>query len=204
MNFNLLKPFVSSILIVVLGTFMTHCKDKTPTNTAQSVNPFDTTQLEAQVLSEADRMKLASAAGKTTVALNEDALAQRILQSTNRLYVYCFWNMQSEPSMASVKALQHISNNFDTAQVRIVFVNFNEQRTTNDVSLFIRENQITDETLHLEQANWDFFKNKLKKDLSGTNELPVILMVNKSEEIFQLYNKPMDEKELTALLQPLL
>lgn len=205
MNLNLLKSIGLCGFVIASSIILDSCKDKSGTSASSSVNPFDTTShLESQVLSEADRTKLAAASGKSTVALNADALTQRIIQSTDRLYVYCFWNMQTEPSISTVKAFQHISNNFDTTQVKIVFVSFNEQKTANEVSLFIRENQISDETLLLEQANWDFFKNKLKKDIADAKELPIIIMVNKSEEIFQLYNKAMDEKELSALIQPLM
>jgi hypothetical protein len=168
------------------------------------VNPFDTTQMESQVLSEADRLKLALASGKSNTVISEDALANRILQSTDKLYVYCFWNMENDMSLSTMKALQHVSNNFDTTELKIVFINFKEIKSKEEVTLLIRENQISDETLLLENSDWGFFKNKLKKELEDVKDLPIILMVNKSEEIFQLYNKPMDEKELTALLQPYL
>jgi hypothetical protein len=48
-----------------------------------------------------------------------------------------------------------------------------------------------------------FFSKKIRKDFTGVTALPVILMVNKAEETMMFYNKPMDEKELMAMIQPL-
>ncbi len=204
MKFSILQAAVLTLILFTI-TFGVSCKKpSSPSNTVQSVNPFDTTQIESQVLSEADRLKLASASGKSNTVISEDALANRILQSTDKLYVYCFWNMENDMSLSTMKALQHVSNNFDTTELKIVFINFKEIKSKEEVTLLIRENQISDETLLLENSDWSFFKNKLKKELEDVKDLPIILMVNKSEEIFQLYNKPMDEKELTALLQPYL
>lgn len=204
MKFSILQAAVLTLILFTI-TFGVACKKpQSSPNTVQSVNPFDTTQMESQVLSEADRLKLASASGKSNTVISEDALANRILQSTDKLYVYCFWNMENDMSLSTMKALQHVSNNFDTTELKIVFINFKEIKSKEEVTLLIRENQISDETLLLENSDWSFFKNKLKKELEDVKDLPIILMVNKSEEIFQLYNKPMDEKELTALLQPYL
>ena len=204
MKFSILQAAFFTLMLTSFAVIVSCKNSQSSSNTVQSVNPFDTTQMESQVLTEADRLKLASASGKSNTVISEDALANRILQSTDKLYVYCFWNMENELSLSTMKALQHVSNNFDTTQLKIVFINFKEIKSKEDVTLLIRENQISDETLLLENSDWGFFKNKLKKELEDVKDLPIILMVNKSEEIFQLYNKPMDEKELTALLQPYL
>jgi hypothetical protein len=204
MKFSILQTIFFTFILALFALAVSCKKPQSSSNTVQSVNPFDTTQMESQVLSSADRLKLASASGKSNTVISEDALANRIIQSTDKLYVYCFWNMENEQSLSTMKALQHVSNNFDTTQLKIVFINFKEIKSKEEVTLLIRENQISDETLLLENSDWSFFKNKLKKELEDVNDLPIILMVNKSEEIFQLYNKPMDEKELTALLQPYL
>jgi hypothetical protein len=204
MKFSILQAAFFTLMLSSFAVIVSCKNSPSSSNTVHSVNPFDTTQMESQVLSEADRLKLASASGKSNTVISEDALANRILQSTDKLYVYCFWNMENDMSLSTMKALQHVSNNFDTTELKIVFINFKEIKSKDEVTLLIRENQISDETLLLENSDWSFFKNKLKKELEDVKDLPIILLVNKSEEIFQLYNKPMDEKELTALLQPYL
>lgn len=206
MNVLILKKLWLVIFIFSTIIFLSACKDKQSSAelSAASVNPFDTTKLETQALTDEDRLKLAAASGKTVAIVTPDKLAQRILQSTDKLYVYCFWNMQNEASISTVKALQQVSSNYDSTQLKIVFINMMDVQKVDSVNLFIRENQISDEALFLEKADFSYFSNQIKKRLVDINALPVVLMVNKAEETFQFYNKPMDVAEWMALMQPLL
>ena len=206
MNVLILKKLWLVIFIFSTIIFLSACKDKQSSAelSAASVNPFDTAQLESQALSDVDRLKLAAASGKTVAVVTPEKLAQRILQSTDKLYVYCFWNMQNDASVSTVKALQQVSSNYDSTQLKIVFINMMDVQKVDSVNLFIRENQISDEALFLEKADFSYFSNQIKKRLVDINALPVVLMVNKAEETFQFYNKPMDVAEWMALMQPLL
>ena len=78
------------------------------------------------------------------------------------------------------------------------------QQKMEDLNLFIREQQLTEETLILEKADVSFFSKKIRKDFTGVTALPVILMVNKAEQTMLFYTKPMEEKELMAMVQPLI
>ncbi len=206
MNVLILKKLWLVVFIFSTVIFLSACKDKQSSTelSAASVNPFDTTQLESQALSDADRLKLAAASGKTVAVIMPDKLAQRILQSTDKLYVYCFWNMQNDASVSTVKALQQVSNSYDSTQLKVVFINMMDAQKVEAVNLYIRENQISDETLFLEKADFSYFPNQIKKSLVDITALPVVLMVNKAEQTFQFYNKPMDVSEWMALMQPLL
>ncbi len=206
MNVLIVKKLWLVIFIFSTIIFLSACKGKQSSTelSAASVNPFDTAQLETQALTDADRLKLAAASGKTVAVVAPDKLAQRILQSTDKLYVYCFWNMQNEVSVSTVKALQQVSNSYDSTQLKVVFINMMDIQKVEAVNLFIRENQISDEVLFLENANFSYFPHQIKKSLKDINALPVVLMVNKAEETFQFYNKPMDVAEWMALMQPLL
>lgn len=206
MNVLILKKLWLVIFIFSTIIFLSACKGKQSSSelSAASVNPFDTTKLESQALTDEDRMKLAAASGKTVAVVTSDKLAQRILQSTDKLYVYCFWNMQNEASVSTVKALQQVSNSYDSTQLKVVFINMMDVQKVEAVNLFIRENQISDETLFLEKADFSYFSNQIKKSLVDITALPVVLMVNKAEQTFQFYNKPMDVAEWMALMQPLL
>ena len=204
MYFNISKKnFLGCI--VLLALVFTACDKKNKTENAHlSVNPFDTTQLESQTLSAEDRTKLASASGKSVALINQDALAKRILESTDKLHVYCFWETQNESSVATMKAIQEVSNSYDSTQLKVVFIHLSSGQNPAAVNLFIRENQISDETVLLENADLSFFNQKIKKELPKMTELPVVFMVNKAEETFQWYNKSLETKEFLALLQPLL
>ena len=206
MNVLIVKKLWLAIFIFSAIIFLSACKDKQSSTelSAASVNPFDTAQLESQALTNEDRLKLASASGKTVAVVMPDKLAQRILQSTDKLYVYCFWNMQNDASVSTVKALQQVSSSYDSTQLKVVFINMMDVEKVEAVNLFIRENQISDEVLFLEKANFSYFSNQIKKSLVDITALPVVLMVNKAEQTFQFYNKPMDVAEWMALMQPLL
>ena len=92
MKVLVLKKLWLVIFIFSTIIFLSNCKNKQSSAelSAASVNPFDTAQLETQTLSDEDRLKLAAASGKTVALVTPDKLAQRILQSTDKLYVYCF------------------------------------------------------------------------------------------------------------------
>jgi hypothetical protein len=196
---NLVPFFVLTILI--LTNSCDRIRKMTGTHTA---SPFDTTKFETQALSEQDRALLASANGKTVKPISVDALAQQINAATGVLTVYCFWNLKNNASISTVKALNELSAKFDSTKLKIVYVNMPGFQKVEDVNLFIREHQLTDETLILEKADVSFFSKKIKKEFGGITNLPVILMANKAEETMLFFNKGMDEKELLALVNPLI
>jgi hypothetical protein len=201
---NFLSRFFYLSLALCAALFFYACKNKTSASTdLVKVSPFDTTHFETQVLSVEDRAKLAAASGKTVKPIGVDALANRINTSTGKLHVFCFWNLQNAGSLSTLKALNVLSEKYDSSQLKVVFINMPGSQKVDDVNLFIRENQLTEETLILEKADVSFFSKKIRKDFTGVTALPVVLMVNKAEQTLMFYNKTMDEKELMAMVQPL-
>lgn len=199
MKIRNLIPFV-----VLTILFLTNaCDGNSSASKNHTASPFDTTKFETQALTDSDRVLLANANGKTVKPIGIDALAEQINAATSKLYVYCFWNLKNEASVATVKALNTLSTKFDTTKLKIVYVNMPGYEKVEDVNLFIRENQLTEETLILEKADVSFFSKKIRKDMVGITALPVVLMANKAEEILLFYNKSMDAKELLALVHPL-
>ena len=198
-----LSLFLFVSMLFVSSFFIMSCKNKnTPSVSQPSFNPFDTSSLETQTLSAEDRTKLASAAGRTVQNIEADVLATRINNSTGKLFIYCFWNTQNEGSISTVKALNVVAAPYDSTKLKLVFVNMNDTKTAADITLFIRENQLTEEALMM-KTEMAFFAKKIRKDLTDVTTLPVLLMINKAEETFFFYNKIMDEKELSAMLTPL-
>ena len=205
MTAKFLNRFFNLTIALFALYLINSCKEKSPSSTdLAKVNPFDTTHFETQALSADDRMKLATATGKTVQPIDVDALANRINNSTGKLHVYCFWNLQSTNSLSTLKALNLLSAQYDSSRLKVVFVNMPGQQKMEDLNLFIREQQLTEETLILEKADVSFFSKKIRKDFTGVTALPVILMVNKAEQTMLFYTKPMEEKELMAMVQPLI
>ena len=199
MKIRNLVPFFILTLLVICNS-CDRC-GKSPNSHAAS--PFDTTHFETQALNDADRALLASANGKKARPISVDSLAKQINAATGILTVYCFWNLKNDASINTVKALNDLSAKFDSTKLKIVYVNMPGYQKVEDVNLFIREHQLTDETLILEKADVSFFAKKIRKDFTGITNLPVVLMVNKAEETMLFFNKGMDEKELLALVNTL-
>lgn len=199
MKIRNLVPFVVLTILILTNS----CDGNNSASKIHTASPFDTTKFETQALTDSDRMMLANANGKTVKPIEIDALAEQINAATSKLYVYCFWNLKNDASVATVKALSTLSTKFDTTKLKIVYVNMPGYEKVEDVNLFIRENQLTEETLILEKADVSFFAKKIRKDMSGITALPVVLMANKAEDILLFYNKGMDAKELLALVHPL-
>ena len=200
MKIRNLVPFVVLVFLI----FTNSCDNSGSKTSTHIASPFDTTKFETQALTDADRALLANANGKTVKPIAVDALAEQINEATARLYVYCFWNLQNQASIATVKALNVLSTKFDSTKLKIVYVNMPRYEKVEDVNLFIRENQLSDETLILEKADVSFFAKKIRKDFTPVVGLPVLILANKADETLQFYNRPFDEKELSAIVQPLL
>jgi hypothetical protein len=182
------------------------CKENKGTSNSadiSKVNPFDTSHFETQALTAEDRQKLANASGKTVKPIGVDALADKINTSSGKLYIYCFWNLGNDNSLTTMKALNTLTGKYDSTQLKVVFVNMPGRQNIDDVNLFVREHQLTEETWVLEKADVSFFQRKIRKDFVGVTALPVLVMVNKAEETLLFYNKPMDDKELAAVVEPL-
>jgi hypothetical protein len=194
--FGILKFGILGILI--------SCNSKPTPSVSHAVSPFDTTHFETQALTSEDREKLANAKGKTVQPIEIDALAAKINNATGKLHLFCFWNLESVNSVSTLKAVNSLSAKFDSTKLQIIFVNMPGRQTMEAINLFIRENQLSDETLILEKADVSFFSKRIKKEFTGVTGLPVIILANKAEETMQFYNRTMDEKELLAILQPLM
>ncbi len=187
----------------MLGLLMS-CNSKPTPSVPNGVSPFDTTHFETQALSAEDRAKLANATGKSVIPIEIDALATKINTATGKLHLFCFWNLESPNSVATLKAVNTLSTKFDSTKLHITFINMPGRQTMEAINLFIRENQLSDETLILEKADVSFFAKRIRKDFTGVTGLPVIILTNKADKTLQFYNRLMDEKELSAIIQPLL
>jgi hypothetical protein len=197
--FGILKFGIFGIFSILMS-----CNSKPTPSVGHAVSPFDTTHFETQALTPEDRAKLANAKGKTVQPIEIDALAAKINNATGKLHLFCFWNLESPNSVSTLKAVNSLSGKFDSTKLQIIFVNMPGRQTMEAINLFIRENQLSDETLILEKADVSFFSKRIKKEFTGVTGLPVVILANKKEETMQFYNRIMDEKELLALLQPLM
>jgi hypothetical protein len=180
---------------------LTGCQKKQnkPTHAA---NPFDTTRFNTQALSAEDKTILAKASGKTAQPVTTQQVVERFENAKDRLHIFCFWNLLNENSMKTAQALSETVADFDTNRVKTIYINMPGLQKMEDINLFIREHQLTGETLILEKGDVSFLKKYVKSDAPITS-LPVLLLVNKSNEVLFQYQQAFDAKELKALVEPL-
>lgn len=197
-------PCFTILLFLGLLIFVSSCNNKGNNAEHQMANPFDTTQTTAQTLSDDDRAKLSQAQGKKAIALNNEALADKIANATGRLNVFCFWNMDNAESVKAVKSVNELSAHTDSTHLKITLVHVSPNAVIDKLNLFIRENQITEETFILDKIDKTLMSIKVKKDFLTADQLPIIVVVNKEEGVMFFYNKNFDEQELKAVIQPFL
>lgn len=190
------------MLVFCCMLIFSSCNNKPNNSEHQAANPFDTTQTTAQSLSEDDRAKLSQAQGKKATTLNNETLADKIANSKGRLNIYCFWNMDSLESVKTVKAVNNLAAQFDSAGLKITLVHVSATASLDNLNLFIRENQLTEDTYVLDKIDMNVMATKVKKDFLTATQLPIIVMVNKEEGLTFFYNKGFDEQELKAVIQP--
>lgn len=197
-------PCFTILLFLGQLIFVSSCNNKRNNSEHQMANPFDTTQTTAQTLTDDDRAKLSQAQGKKAIALNNEVLADKIANATGRLNVFCFWNMDNAESVKAVKSVNELSAHTDSTHLKITLVHVSTDAVIDNLNLFIRENQITEETFILDKIDKKLMSIKVKKDFLAADQLPIIVVVNKEEGVLFFYNKNFDEQELKAVIQPFL
>jgi hypothetical protein len=192
------------VLVICSTSFISSCNNKANNAEHQAANPFDTTQTTAQTFTDDDRTKLSQAQGKKATTVNNDVLAGKIANATGRLNVFCFWNLDIAESVKAVKVVNDLAAQTDSTHLKITLVHVSADALVDKLNLFIRENQITEETFMLDKIDKNVLAAKVKKDFLNADQLPIIVIVNKEEGVFYFYNKGFDEQELKAVVQPFL
>jgi hypothetical protein len=202
-NYLLVRlSFLTTMLMFCYTLLISSCNNKPNNAEHQAANPFDTTQTTAQTLSEDDRAKLLQAQGKKASTVNNETLVDKIANSKGRLTIFCFWNMDNAESVKTVKAVNNLAAQFDSTSLKITLVHVSLNVSLDNLNLFIRENQLTEEAFVLDKIDKNLMASKVKKDFLTADQLPIIVIVNKEEGLTFFYNKGFDEQELKAVIQP--
>lgn len=183
----------------VFCLFLGSCKDSQMSRTEadRAANPFSMTQNATQELSELDKAKLAAAIGKTCVDVSPTDLAQKINAAADKLHVFCCWNLQNKQNAASVAAL---AQDFDSTKIKIHYINIGDANME-QINLSIREHSMADDNFRIANTADLAFLSKLKKEI--TPNVPLLILVNRSESLLSCYQQNFDKQEMNALLAPL-
>jgi hypothetical protein len=187
-----------SIFTVSLVLLFAACKDEKMSRAEadQAANPFNPNQAATQPLSELDKAKLAAAIGKTTVLVDGNDLLQKINNATDKLHVFCFWNLKSRLNAAALAAT---AQNLDSTKIKINYINIGDPNL-DSVHLAIREYSMADDNYRLPSPDLTFLQ-RVKKEISPN--LPLILFVNRSEHLLTFYQQTFDAAEINAVISPL-
>lgn len=155
--------------------------------------------LPSTELSAADKKKLENAVGKQIESINMTDLQNMLSASTNKLYVYAFWHSACKVCLSNIENLKELSTTIGPDKMKVITLNSGEN--AKKVNLTVRSENIAFETyqLKIKTDNW----NTLLDD-NWDGSLPALFLVNKSEEIFLKYYKPMNVSELNAIVQTLI
>ncbi len=155
--------------------------------------------LPSTELSEADKKKLQNAIGKQVESINMTDLQNMLSASTDKLYVYAFWHTACKACLSNIENLKEISTKVGPDRMQVITLNSGE--TAKKVNLTVRAENIAFETyqLKIKTDNWNTL---LDENWDGS--LPAIFLVNKTEDIFLKYYKPMNVSELNAIIQTLI
>ena len=186
------------LLGILAFVFLSSCSGDASSQPDLSAIPH-AEALPSTELSEADKKKLENAVGKQIESINMTDLQNMLSASTNKLYVYAFWHSACKVCLTNIENLKELSSTIGPDRMQVITLNSGE--TAKKVNLMVRSENIAFETyqLKIKTENW----NKLL-DENWDGSLPALFLVNKSEEIFLKYYKPMNVSELNAIVQTLI
>jgi hypothetical protein len=204
-NYHLVRfDYFTALFLFCYSIVFISCNNKGNNNEHQTANPFDTTQTTAQTLSEEDRTKLINAQGKKAMFVNNDFLANKIANSTGALHAFCFFQIENVESVKAVKAVNDLASQYDSTRLKVTFIHISKSQSMDNINLFIRENQLIGDCFILDDLDKNLMANKVKKDFMTADQLPIVVLINKAEDMFFYYNKSFEESEIKAIIQPLI
>ena len=185
-------------LVILVFLFLSSCGGSSSSQPDLSAIPH-AEALPSTELSAADKKKLENAVGKQVEAINMTDLQNMLSASTNKLYVYAFWHSACKVCLSNIENLKEISTTIGPDKMKVITLNSGE--SAKKVNLMVRSENIAFETyqLKIKTDNWNTI---LDENWDGS--LPALFLVNKSEEIFLKYYKPMSVSELDAIIQTLI
>lgn len=155
--------------------------------------------LPEQELSQEDRSKLANAKGKETVLLKSEELLDKIHGNSDRLQIYCFWNLQTLSCETTMKNLQKLQDELEGA-FDLYYVNLDKKSSIYQVNVFIRENNIVNPSFLMDAKKEGLWMSNISK--AWNKEVPAILLIDKRNGTNAFYQRSFSFDEMNALIQP--
>ncbi len=199
----------SLLLLTALNLFLfTACQPNKPEpkevkiiDPLQAALPHGDTLPDSE-MSEADRLKLENALGRTADTIQINELIQKIDSSSNLLHAYVFWKLECQACLTQYKMVQKLQQEVGESALKVVLVNLDHITELSKVNTQIRLQGVSSEIFAV--ADFEISPLPPKYRDLFSSKLPTILFVNRSHGTFIFYDRAFEYPELFATTQPLL
>ncbi len=190
---------LTNILLVSIA-----CSDSS--NTKSTIDPMEAAiphgaTLPSASLSAEDKKKLANAKGIVATPLQVKDLVYLIEEGSKDLNIYCLWKLKCPECDRLLKSLTQLKQEISSDIMAIHHVNVNYEDDEDKVTSHIRELGLINNNYML--SGLEDYENDQPYSTLFKSELPVLILVNKSEGIKLIYQKAFTFDELYALISPL-
>jgi len=196
----------TNILFIFCLIFLISCKNSNTSKNEKQTNPFESAMphgesLQAEELSEEDKIKLANAKGKSTIPLNENQLDSLFNQSKDYLHIYSFYKIDDPLSQNINKHLLNISKELGEETFNLIFFNIDSAEKKSEVITQIRQSGVTSDIFSPSDSMGLNWFSKINPNWLG--EVPAIYLLNKTDGTNLFYQKEFSKDELLVIIQSL-
>lgn len=157
--------------------------------------------LPSNSLSAEDKKKLANAKGIIATPLKVEDLVYLIEEGSTDLNIYCLWKLQSPECNRLLNSLSLLKQEINSDIMAIHHVNVDYEDNQDAVTSHIREMGLINNNYML--TGLEDYENDQPYSSLFKSELPILILVNKTEGIKLIYQKAFTFDELYAIISPL-
>ncbi len=109
----------------------------------------------------------------------------------DKVYIFNFWATYCKPCLKEMPDFQRVAAE-SKGKIEVVFVSLDFVKDRDKVEAFIKEKNIKEKVILLNEPDYDSWINKVNKDWSGAIPATLIIRQNKRE----FYEKSLDYEEI--------
>ncbi|MFT4665670.1 MAG: hypothetical protein ACI8YQ_001913 [Polaribacter sp.] len=197
---------ISVILLLFINILLLSIACSSSTNQQAAIDPMDAAMphgatLPSTSLSVEDKKKLANAKGIVATPILVKDLVYLIEEGSQNLNIYCLWKLNSPECDKLLKSLTQLKQEIGSDIMAIHHVNANYIDDEDKVTSHIRELGLINNNYML--FGLEEYDNDQPYSTLFKGELPILILVNKSEGLKLIYQKAFTFDELYAIISPL-
>ena len=191
--------------IITLFALLFSCNNTSKTE-KKEIDPFEAAMphgksLPDQELSEADKLKLAKAIGKSVQEISFKTLLEKLEDPSGKLSIINFWKLDCASCKTTNLNLQKIQHELGNDKLNLSLVNLDSTRNKEAINAYIRANNLTADVFLLKENRPVDWEKKIVRSWDG--KLPAFYLINKHDGTDLFYQQEMSYGELFAVIQSL-